>query len=352
MKSIDEVFADAAMNLETVRQRSNGTPTVKKLSPEWPIPRPLPNGLAPVQPFDSNFLPEAFAPWVDDISNRLQCPPDYVAVTAMTALGSLIGRRIGIKPQQKTDWIEHPNVWGAFVGRPGMAKSPAMMEALKPLHHPEREAAKNNEVAREAYEADMSAYKLRETVKIQLEKAALKKSKHEDHKVEFDLGEKPEEPAEVRYSTNDTSYEKLGEILRDNSTGVLVERDELVSLLRHLDREEQVVARGFFLSGWSGTQPYSFDRIGGGHIHLDAVCISVLGNTQPAKIAEYVRRANAGGAGGDGLLQRFGLMVWPDASRDWRNVDEYPETRARSAAWEVFERVSRWTRRQPDKWVR
>jgi len=79
----------------------------------------------------------------------------------------------------------------------------------------------------------------------------------------------------------------------------LVERDELVSLLKHLDREEQCVARGFYLSGWSGTQPYTFDRITRGHVHVEAVCIGVLGNTQPAKIAEYVRRANVDGAGGD-----------------------------------------------------
>src|SRR5262249_14472666 len=140
--------------------------------------------------------------------------------------------------------------------------------------------------------------------------------------------------------TNDTSYEALGEILRSNPAGVLVERDELVSLLKHLDREEQIVARGFFLSGWSGTQPYSFDRIGRGHVHLDAVCISIVGNTQPSRIAEYVRRANDGGSGGDGLLQRFGLMVWPDATPAWQNVDEYPDTNARDAAWAVFDRAS------------
>src|SRR5262249_28654211 len=77
-----------------------------------------------------------------------------------------------------------------------------------------------------------------------------------------------------------------------------------------------------------------------GHRHVKAVCLSLLGNTQPARISEYVRRANAGGAGGDGLIQRFGLLVWPDASPDWRNVDEYPDSAARQAAWQVFERVS------------
>jgi hypothetical protein len=61
----------------------------------------------------------------------------------MTALGAVIGRRIGISPQTKTDWVEIPNVWGAFIGRPGMLKSPAMGEALKPIHRLEAEAAKD-----------------------------------------------------------------------------------------------------------------------------------------------------------------------------------------------------------------
>jgi putative DNA primase/helicase len=95
----------------------------------WPEPKPLPSGLAPVEPFSADFLPDALAPWVNDIANRLQCPPDYVAVAALTSLGSVIGRRIGIKPQARADWIEIPNVWGCFIGRPGMLKSPAMNEA-------------------------------------------------------------------------------------------------------------------------------------------------------------------------------------------------------------------------------
>ena len=175
-----------------------------------------------------------------------------------------------------------------------------------------------------------------------MEKEALKKAKSgKTEDICFDLGDEPRRPIAVRLCTNDSSYEALGELLRDNPNGLLLERDELISLLKHLDREEQVVARGFVLSGWSGTQPYSFDRIGRGHIHLDAVCISVLGATQPARISEYVRRANFGGAGGDGLIQRFGVLVWPDVSASWRNVDEYPNSKAREKAWQVFDRVAK-----------
>jgi hypothetical protein len=72
----------------------------------WPEPKPLPDGLLPVAPFDYAFLPDTIAPWVADISERMQCPPDFVGVAAMVALGSVLGRKVAVRPQRKTDWIE------------------------------------------------------------------------------------------------------------------------------------------------------------------------------------------------------------------------------------------------------
>ena len=290
--------------------------------------------------------------------DRLQCPPDYVAVAALTSLGAVIGRRIAVKPQARTDWIEIPNFWGCFIGRPGMLKSPAMMEALKPVHHLEAEAAKAHTEALVDHQAALAEFKLHKSVKESILKEELKKKiaekvvslggvsslkdmiKDAQKEDPLGLGAGPEEPKPVRYRTNDSSYEAIGALLVSNPAGLLVERDELVSLLKHLDREEQCVARGFYLTGWSGMQPYTFDRITRGHIHIEAVCIGVLGNTQPARIAEYIHRANYGGAGGDGLIQRFNLLVWPDAPADWKDVDEYPNREAREKAWEVYQRLS------------
>src|SRR5262249_30096624 len=84
---------------------------------DWPEPRPIPRALKPVARFRFDFLPESLQPWARDISERLQCPDDFVGVGIMVALGSVIGRRIGIRPQELTDWTEFPNLWGCIVGR-------------------------------------------------------------------------------------------------------------------------------------------------------------------------------------------------------------------------------------------
>ena len=115
-----------------------------------------------------------------------------------------------------------------------------------------------------------------------------------DATIQFDISEPPE-PTERRYVTNDTTYERLGEILAENPNGVLAHRDELVSLLKTLDREEFAAARGFFLTAWNGKDRYTFDRIMRGKTHIEAACVSLLGSTQPGRLAEYVRRAVSGG---------------------------------------------------------
>ena len=42
--------------------------TPQSKSGDWPEPKPLPTGLVPVEPYRSEFMPAALAPWVDDIA--------------------------------------------------------------------------------------------------------------------------------------------------------------------------------------------------------------------------------------------------------------------------------------------
>ena len=82
-------------------------------------PEPLPS-LPDVLPFDYSYLPDALRGYVKDISERMQCPPDFAAVGVLVMMGSIIGRKVSIRPKRKDDWTVILNLWGAVVGNSGV----------------------------------------------------------------------------------------------------------------------------------------------------------------------------------------------------------------------------------------
>lgn len=304
----------------------------------WPDPTPLPDALPAVQAFDAELLPEALRGWVADIAHRMQCPPDFPASGTLVALSSLIGARAVVAPKARDDWRVVPILWGLIVGRPGVMKSPALSEVLKPLQRLEATERDQWQVAHEAWELDC---KVADMAAEANEKQARGLATKDPAKARALLEpvDTPAEPLARRYMVNDATVEKLGELLTVNQWGVLVYRDELHGLLCSMDRQGQEGARGFYLTGYDGNQGHAVDRIGRGESYIPRVCLAMLGGIQPGKLQSYVREAVAGGTGDDGLLQRFGLAVWPDVNREFVYVDRWPDTPAKQAAWAVFERL-------------
>jgi putative DNA primase/helicase len=131
----------------------------------------------------------------------------------------------------------------------------------------------------------------------------------------------------------------LGEILRDNPNGALLFRDELTGFLHQLEREGREGSRAFYLEAWNGDGRFTYDRIGRGTIDIEAACISILGGIQPGPLMAYMASMARGGGGDDGLMQRFQMVVWPDVSGEWKNVDREPNAVARREAAEIFNRL-------------
>lgn len=316
--------------------------TVKADAPPceaWPPPKPLPDVLPDVQPFNFACLPDTLRPWLEDISERMQCPPDYPAVGAILALASIIGRKVGIRPKRQDDWLVVPNLWGMAVGRPGLMKTPALEQALAPLNRLAAEALAK-------YEAEAKAH----TVSAMLDGQRAKLAEKEIHGrlkkgdengarelAEANLKDAETAPVLRRYKVNDSTVEKLGELLNQNPNGLLLHRDELVGFLRTLDKEGREDSRAFFLEAWNGSGDFTCDRIGRGTVRVEAVTVSILGAIQPGPLSDYLRQAVRSGMGDDGLLQRFQLAVWPDTSKNWRNVDRWPDTKAKNDAFAVFQ---------------
>lgn len=304
----------------------------------WPEPLPLGDDLPPVLAFDPALLPRQLRGWAMDIAERMNCPADLVAIPAMVSAGALIGRKVGIRPQRRTDWLEVANVWGCVVAPPGSLKSPAAAEALGPIRRLETKAAAENETALADHKARETLFKLEKETAEKAARAALKGDGAGGGRVSAlavlqGLAE-PVAPPIKRHLTSDGTAEKLGEICRDNPDGVMVHRDELLSLFADLDRPEKASARGFYLTGWGGQDSYTYDRIMRGTIRIPAVNISLCGTTQPNRLAGYMRESLR--SFDDGMVQRLQLLAWPDFGGTFREVDRHPDSAARLAAQECF----------------
>jgi putative DNA primase/helicase len=340
---VSDWFEQRGGTAEELRRLIEAAPSWQPEAAGWPDPAPLPEGLPDVQPFDPALLPDGLRPWIEDIAERMQAPMDYPAVGAMISAGSVTGRQVGIRPKRHDDWTVTPNLWGGIVGRPGLLKTPTLQEACRPLVRLEIGA-------KQAFERAAAEHEGRREIARQQKKlreariAKDLKAKRDPAGILHDLladGEDDQPPARRRYLVNDSSIEKLGEILNQNPRGVLIFRDELVGFLRAMERDGHEQDRAFHLEAWNGTGRFTYDRIGRGTLDIEAACTSVLGGIQPGPLTAYLEAMAHAGAGDDGLLQRFQLLVWPDVARTWRNVDRAPNREARQAAAGIFEQIDR-----------
>src|SRR5262249_45641345 len=189
----------------------------------WPTPDPVPTALPPVPAFDgARLLPGALAPWIGDVAERAQCPPDYVALGAIVAVASVIGRQLTIRPKRADDWAVVPNLWGLAVGPPGVMKTAAMQEALRGVRALITDAREQHGRAMtdHAFRVEQ-ARSQRDAVKEQMKTAAKKGQSTETLREAFEASGVPEAPVERRYIVNDATIEKLGELLNQNRNGLL-----------------------------------------------------------------------------------------------------------------------------------
>lgn len=306
--------------------------------PTIPEPLPLESAFPPVEVLSQDMLPAPLVDYVFDIADRSQCPVEYVAVSVLVALGSLLGSKYAIRPKQHDNWEIYPNLWGALIGPPSAMKSPAMKDALKPLVLLERSLTESN-----------ASHKKKELLIGELEKAlARKKQKEAEGLYEQGLTDEAlsimgaDAPStngkgiSHRLIVNDTTVEKLGELLNENPNGLLLSRDELHGFLARLAREDGQADRAFYLECFDGNGRFTYDRIGRGTIVIERCMLSILGGIQPSKIAEIIRMAMTGKSD-DGLIQRLQLAVWPDSSSSkvWR--DSAPNQCAQEKYYRLIE---------------
>jgi putative DNA primase/helicase len=306
------------------------TPAGPPLPGDWPDPIPLPSTLPRVDQLDPHaLLPASVRPWIVDIAERMQCPVDYPAAAAMVALGAVIGRQVSIRPKVHDTWTVIANLWGAIVGRPGMLKSPVISEVFAPLKALEQSAAERHELEMLQWKASEMVQKAAEKIVADKINKALKGGGNTEAEAiaRQHLMDERQSPVRQRYITTDPTVEKLAVLFAENPRGILYLRDELMGWLRNMEREGRDGDREFYLECWAGDVSQAIDRVGRGLVIVPACCLSVFGGVTPGPFQSYMIGASRRGANDDGLIQRIQLLVWPDISPDWINVDAPPSGR-------------------------
>ncbi|UNF29577.1 DUF3987 domain-containing protein [Bartonella krasnovii] len=303
----------------------------------WGELQPIGTALLPVEPFHVAQVPLTLSRYIYDIAERQQAPLDFIAVSALCGLAALIGNGVHIAPKQYDDWKIVPNLWGALIGQPSTMKTPTMQAALTPitclqkkwykewLKQKERQEIEEILETLDKSEKKKQAHKAIKKGDLETARALLYETLSQDNDYDDDVS---------RFIVNDTSVEKLGELLQENPRGLLMVRDELSGFLTDMERKEYQTDRAFYLTAFNGDGQFTYDRIGRGTIFIPNATVSIIGGIQPSRILPFIRNVLYG-KGNDGFLQRFQMLVWPDETKDWQWVDRPPN----QEAWETYEGV-------------
>lgn len=289
---------------------------------EWPLPDDVNFSLPAVPEFDPyEMLPPVLADYVADHAELLQVPPEVIASQVVVAMGAVIGNRVGVMPKRNdSTWVEVPNLWNFVVMPPGHKKSPAQQRALAPLRQCERLLEERHKKRLAEYEVELIQHKVK--------RALWEKGVKEGTATAADKPPDPEEPREARLIVGDSTMAKLEEQLRDSLHGLMLERDEMAGLWSALNRPEAAGDKEKYLTMANGHSQLKTDRIGRGSIIIPMATLSMVGGTQPGKLARAVRDAVKGETGADGWIQRYLMAVYPDSDKPYIHVDRKPNLEA------------------------
>jgi hypothetical protein len=270
-------------------------------------PKPLDLTLKPVAILEDDCLPKVLTHWLRPASVVIGCPFDFLVLSAVVMIGSLIGSRLRVKPLQHSDWFVVPNIYAGCVGLPSTKKTPALDETRKPILELQAAAREVFKKEFKEYEIDAKFYE-KDAYKI-LKESATKA----DYKLKMVDCPQPPPPVLRRYETNDITTPKLAQFLAENPIGLQQSRDELTGWIKATEADYDPNARAFYLELWKGAIAYEIARVGNGETQITSGTLSIIGGIQPSKLLSLIAEAYSFDKS-DGLPQRF-LYAYPDAKK-------------------------------------
>lgn len=245
--------------------------------------------------FPTDIFPNGIKEYVELSSEAVNAPRDFVAIGVLAVASTMIGNQAKI--QITSEWFENCMIFAAFIGTPGVRKTPALKKAMLPLDRIQKELDTNFDQRLQQYERDIAVHEV-EMSKFQQD---LKRDKVQPD----EMPTEPERPRRKQIKVNDITIETVVEMMADNS--LLMERDEFVGWIKSMNQYKGGSGgeRQAYLEFWNGNR-VDVNRKGGRHISVENPFISIVGGIQPARLSE-VLADNID----DGFVERI-LFSYPD----------------------------------------
>lgn len=244
-----------------------------------------------------DWLPPVIADYAFDQADIVGTDPALIALSAIVACAGAAHDGIKLQPARfNVGWQESARLWGAIVGDPSIKKSPAVSRAVSRLKKLDIDLADKESKLKARHAMDLKIHEKAE------KEYADRVAKGEDAV----FPDKPEPPIIERLIVEDTTVEKLSEILATNPRGILCIADELSGWFGAMDAYKQGAGgkdRANWLEIYNGG-PRRVDRIGRGSYLVPNWSACMLGGIQPDTMRKVAANMPA-----DGLLQRFMLVV-------------------------------------------
>lgn len=260
----------------------------------------------PVPPIARDMLPAAIADYAFDAGELVGVDPAMVAIPALVTCAAALHDDIKIQPKRhETGWTESARLWCAVVGAPSVKKSPSIKRATRRLRKIDIELHDQNVASQAQYLDALETHK---------------EHKKEAKKAGAPVQAAPEAPKQTRMVVEDITIEALSEVLKDNSRGILVVRDELSGWFGSMDAYSGGKGggskdRASWLELYNGG-PRMVDRVMRGSLVVPNWSGCMIGGIQPDAIRRIAQDMTD-----DGLMQRFMIIIGKNAPEHDRPED-------------------------------
>jgi hypothetical protein len=241
-------------------------------------------------PFPVHVFPEPFQSFIKAIDETLNLPPEHTGTALLVAVSTAVGNTA--RMQVKQGWVQPPVLFAGLVGPPGLSKSHAITNCMRPFEYEDGQEIKR-------YREDLKAFK---NNLIDFKKQPKKGDSPKSH---------PVEPTPLQTTVlNSATPEALVKHVVGNRRGCAVVSDELATYFESITQYSKGQNLSFMLSLW-GASPITQLRVGesgdGMPRHASAPFVNIIGGIQPKVLRDVFssRLVN------NGLLPRF-LWAYPD----------------------------------------